>query len=179
MKVFYSIASVKGADDAVNTGDFWINGAFRPQEEETLRYSSISILERQRYAVTEENPARETAAPDASEPWGDARNASDFIGLSLEKSLLSSKCSGDAGAFLIRGGQIEKLPDGEYEGDSLPGDLYILGSPGLLKTLPADEILTTALETDRIQEIASALVNAAQAGGFRGSLTVLAVERRS
>ncbi len=45
MKVFYSIATVKGTDEPKNSTNFNINGAVRPPEEETIRYSSISILD--------------------------------------------------------------------------------------------------------------------------------------
>ena len=172
MKVFYSIASVKGPDDSKNPTNFNINGAVRPPEEESIRYSSISILDKQKYEVIEEKEGRSAAAR-----------------LSLKNRSLSAEASDGMGIYRVRDGEILRLIGKEaknrseeavpecFESDSLPGDLYILCSGGLEKTLSADRIFAVAKETDRIQEIASALQKAAVTAGCGESLTVLAVRR--
>ena len=165
MKVFYSIASVKGPDDLQNTTNFNINGAVRPKEEETIRYSSISILDRQQYEVTEEKEGKTVSAR-----------------LILKNLSLLAESPDGMEIYRVRGGKILRLK-GEtaipecFESDSLPGDLYILCTGGLAETLSAAQILAVADETDRIQEIASALQKAAETAGCRKSVAVLAVRR--
>ena len=186
MKTYYSLVNEKGADDAKNPENYYINGAFRPEEEENLSYSSISIREMQLYAVTEGEGAREALAKiDAPSLFRENAEFSAALPedaalavLALWKNSLLAYASRGGRIYRIRSGRIDSLDcERTAEGDTLPGDLYLLVNRGLQEALPEDRLLQIVQETDRIQEIAGAVKAAAAEEGYRKAATVIAVLR--
>lgn len=202
MKTSYSITIERSGAEA---GDFYINGASCPEEEEEkLGYSSISLLPQQLYGVIAGTGSEEVSSGRAllssfsspalfseSEAFLKALQETEAAvsGLSILKNRLLVFRAGNGGLYRIRQQAIVDLLSDQAENagvcfgvisedGSLPGDLYIICSSGVSESLGSDRILRICQETDRIQEIASALLKASRESGNReAASSVIAVRR--